>query len=268
MARGEYLAFLDSDDEWLPGKLERQLETFATTRYPNLGAVQCAVVVVVRGDQARVADAVGRSHGGWVLQPPVFSGDAFDRVLATLGMPSTGSVAMVHRRVIEAGIRFDESLPAYEDYEFFLAVSKAFQIETLTAPLSIKHEEFDGPHVWNGPNIITGARGVIEKYRAELQRRPRAMARRRYSLAMSLFRAGRVAEAREQLRAVAALRVLNPGAWLWLGVGSIGAGAYVWLYPKLAADRKLRRLAGRIRSLAVGVTRRSSQADRAASRVS
>jgi glycosyltransferase involved in cell wall biosynthesis len=37
-ARGEFLAFQDSDDEWLPGKLERQLSVFAD-HGSGLGAV-------------------------------------------------------------------------------------------------------------------------------------------------------------------------------------------------------------------------------------
>jgi glycosyltransferase involved in cell wall biosynthesis len=36
-ATGEYIAFLDSDDEWLPGKLQRQLDIFNAT--PEVGLV-------------------------------------------------------------------------------------------------------------------------------------------------------------------------------------------------------------------------------------
>ena len=41
MSRGEYVAFIDSDDEWLPKKLEAQLNVFNTTDLENVGVVIC-----------------------------------------------------------------------------------------------------------------------------------------------------------------------------------------------------------------------------------
>ena len=62
-ARGEFLAFLDSDDWWLPGKLTQQVELLR--RHPELGFCSCA---------ARVEDMEGRLLNLWacpIWQEPV-----------------------------------------------------------------------------------------------------------------------------------------------------------------------------------------------------
>jgi len=41
ISKGEYIAFLDDDDEWLPEKLEKQLEVFKISKIKNLGLVYC-----------------------------------------------------------------------------------------------------------------------------------------------------------------------------------------------------------------------------------
>jgi glycosyltransferase involved in cell wall biosynthesis len=45
-AKGEYIAFLDHDDEWLPEKLEKQLAVFENSKDEKLGLVSCYFYIV------------------------------------------------------------------------------------------------------------------------------------------------------------------------------------------------------------------------------
>src|SRR5436305_4940478 len=61
-ARGEYVAFLDADDVWLPRKLELQLQRFEAD--PDLGLVHCAMEVIDR--EGRTVDFVLQGREGRV----------------------------------------------------------------------------------------------------------------------------------------------------------------------------------------------------------
>ena len=51
-AKGQYISFLDDDDEWLPLKLEKQITLFQISKKPNLGIVGCGCFVI-RGDKMK-----------------------------------------------------------------------------------------------------------------------------------------------------------------------------------------------------------------------
>ena len=122
-ATGAYLAFLDSDDLWLPRKLEVQI-AYMRER-PWLQICQTEEVWIRHG--ARV-NPKKKHH-----KP---SGDIF-RASLELCLVSPSAV-MMKRELFEAVGGFDETLPACEDYDLWLRVARFHTVPLITDPLVIK----------------------------------------------------------------------------------------------------------------------------------
>ncbi len=123
-ARSEWLAFLDSDDEWLPRKLERQCAALAHA--PDFTVCHTEEIWIRRGRRVNAR----RRH-------QKYGGHIFQRCLP-LCVISPSSVLM-HRRVTEAVGAFDERLPACEDYDLWLRVCARYPVLFVAEPLIVKH---------------------------------------------------------------------------------------------------------------------------------
>jgi GT2 family glycosyltransferase len=124
-----WLAFLDSDDLWLPRKLERQLQIL----HPAEPAPACYTEEIWhrRGRWANPRDAHAK-HDGWV----------FPHCLA-LCIVSPSSV-LIRREIFDELGGFDESLPACEDYDLWLRLTARYPIRLLAERLIIKRNGHPG----------------------------------------------------------------------------------------------------------------------------
>jgi len=127
-AAGELIAFLDSDDLWLPQKLSRQVEFFNDRR----DALICQTEEIWIRNGRRVNPKVRH-------QKP--SGMIFERSLE-LCLVSPSAV-MIRPRLFDRVGFFDESLPACEDYDLWLRISWRYPVYLIDTPLIIKR----GGHV-------------------------------------------------------------------------------------------------------------------------
>ncbi len=130
-ARGRYVAFLDADDIWLPGKLERQIAYFA--RFPQTGLLHTAALVSPAPTHAAL-EAIDAAPGDEVDAPPRLAyGDLFHGWLDI----STLTV-MAPRDVLLASSGFDERRELHvEDWDLWLRVAARFPVGFIAAPLAI-----------------------------------------------------------------------------------------------------------------------------------
>lgn len=141
IARAPLVAFLDSDDLWLPGKLRIQHKYMA--KHPDVLICQTEETWWRNGRRVNPK----RRH-----QKP--SGDIFQRSL-DLCLVSPSAV-MARRRLFERIGYFDETLPVAEDYDFWLRVAVNYPVPLLPEPLVIKR---------GGHADQLSARPTIDRYR-------------------------------------------------------------------------------------------------------
>ena len=115
-----YVAFLDSDDEWLPTKLERQAQLFEGAD-DRLGFVYTGTERVYAN--GHVGTNIARRHADLTRQ------------LLTINVVGETSVGMIRRRALEAVGGFDESLPASQDADLWLRLSEKFRADAVPDPL-------------------------------------------------------------------------------------------------------------------------------------
>src|SRR5690625_1599012 len=132
MARGRYLALLDSDDEWLPEKNARQVRYLEDN--PAIGMVLCNVLRVK--PDGSLIDVFDRRE-----QIPV-DGPALGPVLCD---PALAPLSILMRREVYADVGgFDETLRTAEDLDFHLRVAAHWPIGVVAEPLARALRGHDG----------------------------------------------------------------------------------------------------------------------------
>ncbi len=128
-ARGECVAFLDDDDEWLPTKLEKQVEILDSSP-PGVG--------LVYGWVDEIDDSTGRLISSY---HETVEGDIFEYTL-NLGLPAPTSALLVRSDVCREVGGFDERLTRGNDNDFICRIARQWHaavVPEVVAKLHIEH---------------------------------------------------------------------------------------------------------------------------------
>lgn len=150
-ARGEWVALLDSDDEWLPSKIAAQLKLL--DRLPDHRICHTEEIWVRNG--RRVNQMKKHSKSG---------GNIFERCLPLCVI--SPSSALIHRSLFDQVGLFDESLPACEDYDLWLRICASHPVAYVSTPQIVKyggHEDQLSRRFWGMDRFrITALEKIIK----------------------------------------------------------------------------------------------------------
>lgn len=177
IAKGDYFAFLDSDDEWMLNKLENQMSIFKNSN-PNLGLVYVKSVLHKRHKL--------RTHlpYNWLQRNEGFIYQDLLK-LNFIDTPAT----MIKKEVINEVGMFDENFQCLEDYDLFLRIAKKYEIALVNEDLLITHYSFDGVNEKNLLNHAETLLKITEKHIEDYREKPSIYANRLMIIADLFFQA-------------------------------------------------------------------------------
>jgi len=150
MARGEYIAFQDSDDVFHEDKLEKQLARLLET---GADVTACAM-----------------NRIGWDGESEVFPPDAADRPLdyrELLLENLCSTQCILGKAEVFRAVRFDEQLPRLQDWDLMLRVAREYRVMLDARPLVDVHLQPDS--LSRQPaSLLTALRRLYARYHADI----------------------------------------------------------------------------------------------------
>lgn len=233
-AQGTFVAFQDSDDEWLPRKLEKQLLALERFDATAIG-VYCGMIVLLTPLCAN-GDSVALQYRPFLKDFPM-EGDLKTSLLRGLSLISTQTFVVRRDAFLECG-GFDETLKALQDWDCVIRVADYGPIAFVPEPLVIQRFS-PNSLTHSAPNRVQAMRTILEKYRHEFGALPTALSGHYYRLAGGYRRLGEFSHAQTFFLQSLKLDPFRPKTWLSLGY------AYVCrVLSPVARIVRLSRLAG------------------------
>lgn len=174
-ARGEFVAFLDSDDLWLPEKLARQIAGMQAAG-PDCGLsytwLQCI------DDDGKHTMRIN----------PDIDGDCFERMLVSNFIGSFSNLVVRRALLVEEG-GLDENFRSCQDWDLLIRLCRRARVHCQREYLTLYLQSVtDKVRISTNPrSVVQGHRRILAKFAAEYAALPAPVRRQAYEVFMALF---------------------------------------------------------------------------------
>ncbi len=200
LARGRYVAFQDSDDEWLPRKLEKAVDAL-TQAGPQVGVLYTDMLAV---------DTEGRLGGFGapdVERGVLINERKLDYQVCGIGIQS----AVIRRECFDVVGLFDEELRRWIDLDLFIRLSDRYDFIRSREALVVYSHSSPADCISNDrPALVEARIRMLAKYEYRLRPHPRQFAMQYFHIAMAAGRSGRWMQAARFLAMALATSPLPP----------------------------------------------------------
>ncbi len=214
-ARGEVVAFLDDDDEWLPMKLEKQMVLFER-RPISLGLVYTGYWIIDK-------------ESGKVVQQkiPTKQGDLSREIFIRNWVGGSSSVA-VRKSCLLAVHGFDPSLPSFQDYDLWIRMAKKFEFDFVKEPLLKYH--LHQQKIWTNPDALIRGLDLMLKKHGQSASLKRNLANYYLSLGAGFCRQGEAGKGRRSLGRAILLNPFEARNYFYFLLSMLGANWFVTVH--------------------------------------
>lgn len=181
-ARGQYLAFQDSDDEWLSDKLQLQVEAIESAP-PSTAIVFCGML---------------RNKNGQMFHYPaphlIPRTENYHDVVKMNAIAFTQTWLVRREALLETG-PFDEKLKIWDDWDMLIRLTSRYQVRYLPQALALSHVNPDSVSE-DLPARARDLRQIINKYKPKASGHDEFISQLYYLLGRFQYLNNEVAEAR------------------------------------------------------------------------
>jgi glycosyltransferase involved in cell wall biosynthesis len=164
-AKGNYIAFLDDDDEWMPDKLLEQIQHLKGN--PRCGMVYTGYFIV----DSRTSSMAPNKKYEYV---------SYEALLKENCVGPT-STYLIRKSCFDNVGLFDESLPSCQDWDLLIRLAKRYPISVIDKPL-VKYYTHNDRITTNYANTAMGKELLLSKILPELKSRPQALSKHYFVL--------------------------------------------------------------------------------------